>query len=136
MSILLTSPEKWNKSYNTNKCFPWINTNKCFPCVMVFIIRSCLCLYFHWSSSFNKYLLYIFQNFLVNTSSLIFVKEKGNIMAITCKKWTNKKFTYVVNIFEIRDTYTSILSIKSSKNIPVLILIKKTPPTMRVFFCV
>ena len=55
----------------------------------------------------------IFQNVLVNTFSLIFVKEKGNII----NSWY-KKFIHVVKVFEIRDTETSNLSLKSSKNKP------------------
>ena len=64
-------------------------------------------------------LLDIFQNFLVNTFSIIFVKLKGIEWQLMIKK-----FIYVVIVFKISDTDTSNLSLKLSKNIPVLSLTK------------
>ena len=43
-----------------------------------------------------------------------------------------KKCIHVVNVFEIRGTNTSHLSLKSNKNIPVFLT--KTLSTMKVFF--
>ena len=56
---------------------------------------------------------------MVNTFSIIFVKLKGIEWQLMIKK-----FIYVVIVFKISDTDTSNLSLKLSKNIPVLSLTK------------
>ena len=65
-------------------------------------------------------LLDILQNFLVNTFSLIFVKDKGNIMATH----DTKNLFMKQRSLEIRVAGMPNLSLKSRKNIHVLSLTK------------